>query len=114
MLEALVFSRRAAIDITDKLHKGGKKPLGEEPDNKNITGEKLPTGIRTRIREIMQDTYFVIPNLDNVDNAYEEVKDILNKLNNTNYEITPDFVEARSLATVAKIILEEIKEGINL
>ena len=62
----------------------------------------------------MQDTYFVIPNLDNVDNAYEEVKDILNKLNNTNYEITPDFVEARSLATVAKIILEEIKEGINL
>ena len=113
-VEALVFSRRAAIDITDKLHKGGKKPLGEEPDNKNITGEKLPTGIRTRIREIMQDTYFVIPNLDNVDNAYEEVKDILNKLNNTNYEITPDFVEARSLATVAKIILEEIKEGINL
>ena len=81
---------------------------------KNLTGEKLPTGIRTRIREIMQDTYFVIPNLDNVDNAYEEVKDILNKLNNTNYEITPDFVEARSLATVAKIILEEIKEGINL
>ena len=62
----------------------------------------------------MQDTYFVIPNYDNVDNAYEEVKDILNKLNNTNYEITPDFVEARSLATVAKIILEEIKEGINL
>lgn len=114
LLEALVFSRRAAIDITDRLHKGGKKPLGEEPDNKNITGEKLPTGIRTRIREIMQDTYFVIPNLDNVDNAYEEVKDILNKLNNTNYEITPDFVEARSLATVAKIILEEIKEGINL
>lgn len=114
LLEALVFSRRAAIDITDRLHKGGKKSLGEEPDNKNITGEKLPTGIRTRIREIMQDTYFVIPNLDNVDNAYEEVKDILNKLNNTNYEITPDFVEARSLATVAKIILEEIKEGINL
>ena len=76
--------------------------------------EKLTSGIRTRIREIMQNTYFVIPNYDNVDNAYEEVKDILNKLNNTNYEITPDFVEARSLATVAKIILEEIKEGINL
>lgn len=114
LLEALVFSRRAAIDITDRINKGGKKPLGKNPNNPNVSGEKLPTGIRTRIREIMQETYFVIPNYNNVDKAYKEVKDILKQLTETNYEITTDFVEARSLATVAKIILEEIKEGINL
>lgn len=114
LLEALVFSRRAAADISDRIHKGGRKELGEPTKEIQITGETLPKGIRTRIREIMQETYFVIPKLDHIDEAYDEVTKILNDLENTKYEITVDYVEARSLATVAKIILEDVKEGINL
>lgn len=114
LLEALVFSRRAAVDITDRISKGGRKPLGEEPRKRDIKGLELPKGIRTRIREIMQQTYFVIPDLDNIENAYKEVDLILSDLITTNYEITTDYVEATSLATVAGIILSEVKEGINL
>ena len=62
----------------------------------------------------MQQTYFVIPNLDNIEDAYKEVDSILSDLITTNYEISADYVEAKSLATVAGIILEEVKEGINL
>ncbi len=114
LLEALVFSRRAAYDIADRIHKGGRKPIGKEPKKLDIKGKELPKGIRTRIREIMQETYFVIPNLDNIEQAYNEVDAILTDLISTKYEITTDYVEARSLATVAGIILEEVKEGINL
>jgi L-aspartate oxidase len=114
LLEALVFSKRAASDITDRINKGGKKPLGEEPPKIDITGKKLPKGIRTRVREIIQQTYFVIPDFKNVNKAYDEVQDIIKDLLTTNYEINADYVEARSLAIVAGIILEEIKEGINL
>ena len=114
LLEALVFSRRAALDITDRIRKGGRKPLGDEPKKSEISGKVLPKGIRTRIREIMQQTYFVIPNLDNIEDAYKEVDSILSDLITTNYEISADYVEAKSLATVAGIILEEVKEGINL
>ncbi len=114
LLEALVFSRRAAIDITNKIRKGGRKPIGEEPKKRSISGKKLPKGIRTGIREIMQQTYFVIPNLEHIDEAYRQVDSILSDLVTTEYEITTDYVEATSLATVAGIILEEVKEGINL
>lgn len=114
LLEALVFSRRASQDITQRIRKGGRKPLGAEPTKQDVAGKKLPKGIRTKIREIMQKTYFVIPDLENVDSAYKEVDSILSDLITTKYEINIDYVEALSLATVAGIILEEIKEGINL
>lgn len=114
LLEALVFSRRAAADITDRIRKGGRKPLGTEPQKQSIEGKELPKGIRTRIRQIMQETYFVIPNLDKIDEAYKEVDDIINDLVSVKYEINSDYVEARSLAMVAGIILGEVKEGINL
>jgi L-aspartate oxidase len=114
LLEALVFSKRAATDITNRINNGGIKPLGAEPEKQNIKGKKLPKGIRTRIRQIMQETYFVIPNFDNVPKAYNEVKSIIKDLMTAGYEINADYVEARSLAIIAEIILEEVKEGINL
>lgn len=112
LLEALVFSRRAAADITEKLKKYGRQPLGNEPDKRSIDGKALPKGIRTQIREIMQETYFVIPNLDKIDDAYDKVSKIVDDLVKADYEITSDYVEARSLAIVANIILGEVKEGI--
>jgi len=114
LLEALVFSRAAAENMMDKLEKYGRKPLGKPEKLSDVKGNKLPTGIRTEIREIMQDTYFVIPKPENYQESYKRVDEIINMLISGNFEITPDYVEARSIAIVSGIILDELREGINL
>lgn len=114
LLEALVFSRSAAQDITEHIQKYGRRPLGKEPSVRDVHGKPLPKGIRTEIREIMQDTYFVIPKLEKAEESYQRVDRIINDLISNTYEITADYVEARSLAVVAGIILDEVREGINL
>lgn len=114
LLEALVYSRSAAEHMMYKLKKLDKKPLGKAPKLPNGKTEKLPAGIRTEIRKIMQDTYFVLPKPEKYRESYIEVDKIVNNLITGNYEITPDFIEARSIAIVAGIILEELREGINL
>lgn len=114
LLEALVFSRAAAEDITGKIKKHGRKTIGREPVHKPIEGKPMPHGFRSRIREIMQDTYFVLPKPEKYEESYQEVESIVNQLFSEDYEITSDLVEAKSIAVVASIILDEVREGINL
>ena len=114
LLEALVFSRAAAQDITYRIKKYGRKPLGNEPAHRSIEGKPMPSGFRSQISEILQDTYFVIPKPENFAEGYKKVETILNQLFSEEYEITPNLVEARSIAIVASIILDEVREGINL
>lgn len=113
LLEALVFSRSAAEDITRKLSLG-RKPLGAEPPFRSLEGNPLPHGFRSEIREILQDAYFVIPKPEKYQESYNRVEEILNQLVSGNYEITSDYIEAKSIAIVASIILDEVREGINL
>ncbi len=114
LLEALVFSRSAAQDITRRIKSHGRKPLGIEPAYKPVEGKPMPQGCRSQIREILQDTYFVIPKPEKYEESYRRVEEILNSLFSEDYEITSDLVEARSTAIVASIILDEVREGINL
>ncbi len=114
LLEALVYSRSAAENMSEKLKKSGKKPLGAAPKLTDGKGRELPKGIRTEIRKIMQDTYFVLPKPEKYQDSYTEVDKIVNDLITGKYKLTPDFIEARSIAIVAGIILGELKEGINL
>ena len=114
LLEALVFSRRAAQDIMKHIEKHGRLPLGEMPKEIDTNGMDLPVGTRTKIRQIMQDTYFVIPKFDKADESYKQVDKIVSDLVTQKYAINADYVEARSLAIVAGIILDEVREGINL
>ena len=111
LLEALVFSRTAAEDITRLLRKYGRRPLGLEPAHRPITGKKLPQGFRSQIRAILQDTYFVLPKPEKYEESYRAVEDILTRLFSESYEISADFVEAKSAAVVASIILDEVREG---
>ena len=62
----------------------------------------------------MQDTYFVIPKPEKYQESYEKVQEILDELLKDNYEICSDLIEAKSAAIVASIILDEVREGINL
>lgn len=106
LLEAHVFSRRAAADINEKAKNA---PMAFAPYDFDLhaNAPKIPHGYRTQIRKIMQSTYFVIPNVDTLQNGLEEVTDILTVLDDGIFEIDRDYVEARSLATVAYIILKE-------
>lgn len=114
LLEALVYSRSAAENMAEKLKKNGRAPLAKAPKLPKSEGKPLPKGIRTEIRRIMQDTYFVLPKPEKYQQSFSEVDAIVNNLITGNYELTVDFVEARSIAIVAGIILDELREGINL
>ena len=110
LLEALVFSRLIAEDINKNFTATAK---GErEFDYPTPEGKPLPSGIRTEIRRIMQRSYFVVPDYLQAEEDIGRITEIKDMLDNGGYEITPDYIEAKSLATVAYIILSEVvKEG---
>ncbi len=108
LLEALVFSRRAAADITERLRNEKQVPFGDFAESDDLSGVQMPHGFRTEIRKIMQDCHFVIPNPDAAPAGLERIKEILSDIISGGYEINRDFVEARSLATVAAIVLREV------
>ena len=113
LLEALVYSRTAAEDITLRLRQHGRKPLGLEPAHRPITGKPMPEGCRSRIRAIMQDAYFVLPKPEKYNESYREVESIIRLLFSENYAISSDLIEAKSIAVVASIILDEVREAEN-
>ena len=108
LLEALVFGRKAAEDITRCIRAGFYKltvPEEKEPDR---TGAPLPKGTRTEIRDIMQKAYFVIPDEGAIPQGKKRIENILNRLKNGKFAVTTDYCEALSLATIAYIILQEV------
>lgn len=60
LLEALVFSRRAASDINEKIKNCDKAFMPYDFDLCE-NAPHIPKGLRTEIRKIMQTAYFVIP-----------------------------------------------------
>ncbi len=110
LLEALVFSRQAAEDIAVKI-KERKTSLDQlESYNfaHNDNGEPIPHGIRTEIRHIMQKSYFVIPDMKEALKGFERISEIKHMLDEGNYICDHNYVEAKSLATVAYLILKEV------
>ena len=107
LLEALVFSRRAAHDIAEN-----RNSIPDEFDDYQFEEKSgavpIPHGFRTEIRHIMQNSYFVIPDKKAAVEGFERVKEIKKELINGNYIINPDYIEAKSLATVAYLILKEV------
>ena len=105
LLEALVFGRRAAEDINRSYN--DTCVCGRAPAH-SIDGAPMPTGTRTSIRNIMQKCHFVLPNFEAARKYRPEVEAISERLNNRRFQITGDYLEAKSLATVASIILKEV------
>ncbi len=108
LLEALVFSRLIAEDINS--HKRIDSRSEIEYDMSSPHGKPLPKGIKTEIRDIMQNSYFVFPNYKEAEKGFKRVSEIKKDFENNSYEITAEYVETRSLVTVAYIILKEILE----
>ena len=106
LLEALVFSRLIAEDINGKYTHHELGTL--EFDYPSPDGKSLPTGIRTEIRHIMQRSYFVVPDYKEAQKDIKRVAELKEQLDNGGYEVTPDYIEAKSLTTVAYIVLSEV------
>ena len=108
LLEGLVFSRRAAADIMKNIESGNKGTVKGNPPAYNKGIVPLPKGIRTEIRTILQDTYFVIKKPEKFQESFSRFNQILNDLENTDYILNSDYVEAKSLATAAQEIMLEV------
>ena len=102
----MVFSRRAANDINSK-SKDNQNGFDEYDFKVDNNAPHIPTGLRTEIRKIMQSSYFVIPQVDKLKDGLAKISEIKDMLDKGNYKIDRDYVEARSLATVAFIVLTE-------
>lgn len=107
LLEALVFSRRAAENITSKMD-SVPSDFEEVDFNANIGAEHIPSGIRTETRKIMQNSYFVIPDKNAAEKGVKRVEEIRNDLLSGKYLIDADYILAKSIVTVAYIILNEV------
>lgn len=108
LLEALVFGRKAAEDITRCIRAGFFSCKVPEEEFSDKTGAPLPKGIRTEIRDIMQRAYFVIPDEGAISQGKKRIEAILKRLKTGKFAVTADYCEALSLATVAYIILQEV------
>ena len=106
LLEALVFSRLIAEKINETT--APSESGTTEYDFRNPAGNGLPKGLRTEIRHIMQKAYFVVPDVEEARKSIDRVKEIKEQLETGSYELTPEYIEALSIATCAYIILSEI------
>lgn len=107
LLEALVFSRRAAKDISARIAEA-PVPRVAEGEEWYIEGDELPRGLRTEIREIMQECCFVFPDKAAVDRNIGRVESLLSLMSNGTFTVNRDLLEATSIATVAHIIMKEL------
>lgn len=109
LLEALVFSRHAALDIAAKAAKA-PKDFEEVQFDAHIGASRIPKGIRTETRKIMQESHFVIPDKKKAAEGFRRVKEIREDLLNGGYLVDADYVLAKSIVTVAYIILGEVMQ----
>ena len=107
LLEALVFSRHAANTIAGRLE-NAPEDFDEAEFDARIGAKHIPKGIRTETRKILQESYFVIPDKEAAVKGYKRVKEILEDLRTGGYVVDADYVLAKSIVTVAYIILSEV------
>ena len=107
LLEALVFSRHAAEDITKQMTRLAADGFEAAEFDLHEGAEPVPHGVRTQLRHILQESYFVRPNAQKIQENFSKVCDILHELEDGRYQINSDYVEARSTATIAFLILNE-------
>ena len=106
LLEALVFGHQIAQDINGLNPESEPVKPYEFPISTSET--PIPQGIRTEVRQIMQKAHFVIPNHEEAVKGLKRVTELKEMLENGNYKVNKDYVQALSLITVAYIILTEV------
>lgn len=109
LLEALVFSRHAAECIASRLE-NVPDDFEEADFEAHIGNKRIPKGYRTETRNIMQQSYFVIPDKQAAAEGFKRIKEMRDDLLNGGYLVDADYVLAKSIVTCAYIILEEVMQ----
>ncbi|MBP3242491.1 MAG: FAD-binding protein [Ruminococcus sp.] len=109
LLEALVFSRHAAGCIASRMN-DVPADFEEAQFDAHIGAERIPKGVRTETRSILQNSYFVIPDKKAAAEGFKRITEIREQLLSGGYLVDADFVLAKSIVTVAYIILSEVMQ----
>lgn len=109
LLEALVFSRHATECIKSRLDSVPEDFETAEFDA-HLDGKHMPKGFRTETRRIMQKSHFVIPDKKESAEGFKRIKEMRENLINSGYVVDTDYVLAKSIVTVAYIILGEVMQ----
>lgn len=107
LLEALVFSRRAATDIIVNIRVNGSPVPKDEPVVPRTAGKPLRSGIRTAIRDILQEAHFVTLDIQKAKENLPRIEEMMRELSDEGLAMSKDLIEARSAVTVAYIVLSE-------
>lgn len=107
LLEGAVFSRRAATEINKILVDKDIELTPAEMD-KDYSGQRLPKGIRTSVRRIMQTAHFVNKDRQAAREGFKQIDELMQMMLNTRFMRNAVYVEARSLITVAYLMLKEV------
>ena len=109
LLEALVFSRHAANTIASRMADVPSE-FEEAEFDAHLNGETIPKGFRTETRRIMQKSHFVIPDRKEASEGLKRIEQMRGQLLNGGYLVDTDYVLAKSIVTVAYIILKEVTQ----
>jgi L-aspartate oxidase len=104
-----VFSRHAANSIASRAA-DAPGDFEEAEFDARIDSPHIPKGVRTETRKILQNCYFVIPDKKAAAEGFRRVREIRDDLINGGYRVDADFVLAKSIVTVAYIILGEVMQ----
>ncbi len=108
LLEAIVFAHQIAEDINKKVDENGVHEVIPYEFSLPAGTEPIPHGIRTEIRAIMQKSHFVLPDTVAAIEGFERIKELKSLIEKGDWLVNVDYIEARSLATVAYLILKEV------
>lgn len=105
LLEALVFSHRAATDIGS-----GKNTPAPIQDHRFTLkkGAEIPASYRDEISEILQKGFFIKPDLDACKRGLSRIDEIISDVENGGYASGIPLLETQSASRIAKIVLTEV------
>ena len=87
-----------------------KPPGMSSSDVVSFVKRRIPKGTRTETRNIMQQAHFVIPDKKAAAEGLKRIEEIRKDLLTGNYLVDADYVLAKSIVTVAEIILREVTQ----
>ncbi|MDK2802731.1 MAG: FAD-binding protein [Oscillospiraceae bacterium] len=116
LLEAIVFSKRAAIDITKILEKNIIEDISIIKDLKILNNtDKINSinntdmdEIKKEINNLIQESMFVNINIKKAIEALKTSKILLKKIDINISTLTKEYIETKSIVSIALMILEEV------
>ena len=107
LLEALVFSHRAVDDIASKVD------TNYIPEKRKFTlkmGDVVPHNIIKEVNSIMQKSFFVKPNFEEVKRNIPRLQEIMQHLDSGDFAENIETIEAKSITKIAGLILQEVQQ----